>query len=50
MSEENKEAVRVATHTSQSVEDSAGQENWEGFCLNKSKGPEDAPKVWKRVN
>ena len=50
MSEENKEALRVATHTCQSVVDSARREHWERFCLEKIKGPEDAPKVWKRVN
>ena len=50
MSEENKEALRVATHTCQSVVDSARREHWERFCLQKIKGPEDAPKVWKRVN
>ena len=50
MSEENKEALRVATHTCQSVEDSARREQLERFCLEKIKGPEDAPKVWKRVN
>ena len=50
MSEENLEGLRVATHTCQSVVDSARREHWERFCLEKIKGPEDAPKVCKRVN
>ena len=35
MSEENKVALRVATHTCQSVVDSARREQWERFCLEK---------------
>ena len=39
MLEENKEAVRVATHTCQSVVDSARREHWERFCLEKNQRP-----------
>ena len=50
VSEENKEALRVATHTCQSVVDSARREHWQHFCLEKIKDPEDAPRLWKGVN
>ena len=49
MSEDNKEALREASHSCQAVEDNTRQEHWERFCTEKIAGPEDTSKIWKKV-